>query len=113
MGIKSQINHKKVYGKIKNVKMDTPILLIIFNRPNLTLQVIDALRKIKPSKMYVAADGPREQKIGEKQLCEETRKTISTIDWPCQIQTNFQAKNFLSGNAALLFHFSEARSEER
>ena len=36
-----------------------PILLIVFNRPENTRQVINALRFVQPSKIFVAGDGPR------------------------------------------------------
>ena len=37
----------------------TPVLLLVFNRQNTTKQVFSAIRKAKPSRLYVAGDGPR------------------------------------------------------
>ena len=37
-----------------------PVLLITFNRPDTTRKVFDAIRKAKPSKLYIFNDGPRE-----------------------------------------------------
>jgi hypothetical protein len=39
--------------------LKTPILFILFNRPDTTQIVFDAIRNIKPLRLYVAADGPR------------------------------------------------------
>ena len=39
--------------------MNTPTLLLLFNRPNLTSQLIKRLREIRPKKIYVNIDGPR------------------------------------------------------
>jgi len=72
---------------------DTPILLVIFNRPDLTRQVIDRLREIKPTKLYVGADAPRPHKAGEEERCRQARAIATTIDWPCQVKTLFQSKN--------------------
>lgn len=73
--------------------LKTPVLLIIFNRPDVTLRVFEVIRKAQPSKLYIAADGPRENKIGEKEKCIEARGVINDIDWPCEVQTLFQEKN--------------------
>ena len=73
--------------------MHTPILLIAFNRPATTLQVFNRLREAKPSILYVAADGPRKDHHGEKKLCNEVRKIITDVDWPCEVKTLFREEN--------------------
>ncbi|MDO9231860.1 MAG: acyltransferase [bacterium] len=73
--------------------MDTPILFIIFNRPDTTKRVFDEIKKAKPSKLYVAADGPRKDKEGERDLCEETRKIIEQVDWECEVKTLLRDEN--------------------
>jgi hypothetical protein len=76
---------------------EIPILLVIFNRPDLTLKIINRLREIRPRKIFIAADGPRNQ--FEVELIEKTRKTIQYIDWECKIETNFQLSNLGCGRA--------------
>ncbi len=71
----------------------TPILFIVFNRPDVTKRVFDAIRMVKPTKLYIAADGPRSNKVGDAKLCEETRKIIENVDWPCEVKLLFQEKN--------------------
>ena len=73
--------------------MDTAILFLIFNRPETTQLVFDSIRKVKPSKLYIAADGPRADKNGEDKLCEQTRAIIEQIDWECKIKTLFREHN--------------------
>ncbi len=73
--------------------MKTPILFLIFNRPETTRQVFAAIRKEQPAKLYVAADGPRPGRIGEHELCEEVRSIATTVDWPCEIITLFRDNN--------------------
>lgn len=71
----------------------TPILFLIFNRPDTSEKVFEIIRKIKPQKLFVSADGPRVHKAGEKEKCEETRKIIEKVDWDCEVHSNFSDEN--------------------
>ena len=71
----------------------TPILFLIFNRPDTTKKVFESIRLQKPSKLYIAADGPREGKDDEDNLCNQTRQIALNIDWPCEVKTLFREKN--------------------
>jgi hypothetical protein len=76
-----------------------PILFLIFNRPELTRKAFEAIRRQRPERLYVAADGPRSAKKGEWQRCLETRKIIEEVDWPCDLKTRFQDQNLGCGRA--------------
>ena len=79
-------------------KFDTPVLLIVFSRADTATAVVRAVSKVKPSRVYVAADGPRAHKEGEAALCEETRKAVlAAIDWDCEVFTNFSDVNYGCG----------------
>lgn len=72
--------------------IDTPVLFIIFNRPDLTELVFERIKKYKPKRLYVAADGPRNET--EKELCQEARNIITNnIDWDCELKTLFKENN--------------------
>jgi hypothetical protein len=73
--------------------MNTPVLFLIFNRPETTKKVFEAIRKARPEKLFIAADGPRENKIGENELCNEARTIVTQIDWPCEVKTLFRENN--------------------
>lgn len=74
--------------------LNTPVLFLIFNRPDVTGLVFEAIKKAKPKKLFVAADGPRAHKEGEKEKCEETRKLIlDNIDWDCEVKILFREEN--------------------
>ena len=79
--------------------LHTPVLLIIFNRPNTTQKVFDRIRQVKPSRLYVAADGPRAHVPTDAARSEETRKIIEQVDWECEVKTLFQEKNLGCGIA--------------
>lgn len=73
--------------------LTTPIVFIIFNRPDTTLRVWEKIRQAKPKKLIVIADGPREYKQGERELCAETRKVIESVDWECEVIKNYSETN--------------------
>ncbi|MES2394581.1 MAG: nucleotide-diphospho-sugar transferase [Bacteroidota bacterium] len=72
---------------------DVPILFLIFNRPDCTEQVFERIRSIKPSKLYIAADGPRSGKLNDSELCAQCRSIIQKVDWDCEVVTLFREKN--------------------
>jgi hypothetical protein len=78
---------------------ETPILFLIFNRPDVTRQVFQTIRDQKPAHLYVAADGPRPHKSGEAQLCTETREIIEQVDWDCNVQKLYRDENLGCGRA--------------
>ena len=71
----------------------TPILLLIFNRPQATKKVFQQLRIFKPQYLFVSADGPRAFNVNDKELCVETRKIIDNIDWHCEVKTHYSDIN--------------------
>jgi hypothetical protein len=71
----------------------TPVLFLIFNRPDTTKKVFERIRGIQPRSLYISADGPRENRTDEDEKCREARKIIEKIDWECDIKTNFSEKN--------------------
>jgi hypothetical protein len=76
----------------------TPILFLIFNRPETTKLVFEKIRQQKPSTLFIASDGPRESKRGEVLICDECRKIVlNGIDWPCEVKTLFRQENLGCG----------------
>lgn len=73
---------------------DTPILFIIFNRIETETRVFEVIKKIKPSKLYIVADGPRRAIDKEELSCEKARNYIlDNINWKCEILTKFRKNN--------------------
>lgn len=70
-----------------------PILFLVFNRPDLTERVLTRIRDVQPSRLYIAADGPRPSKPGESELCDRTRRAAEAIDWPCEIHKLYRESN--------------------
>lgn len=74
--------------------MKSPILFIIFNRPDLAATTFKIIRQYQPDKLYIAADGPRPSIPNDKFLCETTRDIVlKMIDWSCDVHTFFRSEN--------------------
>jgi hypothetical protein len=75
--------------------MSVPVLLIIFNRPELTRRALEAIARAKPQTLLVAADGARFSE--EVDRCEQARELIRSVDWNCDVSTNFSDTNLGCG----------------
>ena len=71
--------------------LKTPIIFLIFRRPDLTAQVFEAIRQAKPTKLLVVADGPRNE--DEVVLCQQSREITEQIDWECEVFRNYSDVN--------------------
>lgn len=66
---------------------------LIFNRPAETAKVLDAIRTLRPQRLLVVADGPRENVPEDVENCAATRAVIDSVDWPCHLQTDYADRN--------------------
>ena len=73
--------------------LTTPVLFLVFNRPDMTRQVFEAIRQAKPPRLYVGADGPRADKAGEAEKVEQVRRIATQVDWDCEVKNLFREKN--------------------
>ena len=74
--------------------MKTPLLLITWSRPHTLRQVINAIRPVAPTRLFVACDGPNPEQPGETEKVAATRAVIEhEIDWPCQIERLYSDVN--------------------
>ena len=73
---------------------NTHILFIIFNSKDVAVTCFEQIKKIQPTKLYIAGDGPRADVKGEENLVKETRESIiNAVDWDCELHTLFQNHN--------------------
>jgi hypothetical protein len=71
----------------------TPVAFLIHSRPDAASRVLAAIREARPDRLFVVADGPRPEIAGEVERCAETRTLIDTIDWDCDVETNYSDQN--------------------
>ncbi len=75
----------------------TAVLLVLFNRPKATRTVFEAIRRARPPRLYLAADGPRPGQPADEANCREARNIVSAVDWPCEVKTLFREHNLGCG----------------
>ena len=73
--------------------IDRAITLIIFNRPVHTQIIFSEIRKIRPSKLFIVADGPRVGHPADAERCKSAREIVTHVDWPCKVFQNFSDEN--------------------
>lgn len=73
--------------------MTSPVLFMIFNRPELTRASFERIRRARPPRLYVAADGPRPEQPDDERLCAQARAIATAVDWPCAVQSMFRKRN--------------------
>jgi hypothetical protein len=73
--------------------MKTPLVFVVFNRPDTTKLVFEAIRKVRPTHLFFIADGPRPDREGETERCALVRSILEGVDWPCKVQKNYSDIN--------------------
>ncbi len=73
--------------------MNTPLLLLIYNRPKETQILITRLKKFKPKYLYIFSDGPKKNKK-DHDLNLECKKIIDKINWEVKIKKYYLKKNY-------------------
>ena len=58
-----------------------PVVLIAFNRPDLTAQVFERIREWKPRELVLVVDGPRQGNVRDGDLVAQVKDTIRQVDW--------------------------------
>jgi hypothetical protein len=71
-----------------------PVLFVIFNRPDTAVESFQPIKRYRPDRLYIAADGARPEKEGEQALCDRTRALVlKEIDWDCEVKKLFRDEN--------------------
>ena len=86
------INREK-FSSESPASLNTPVLFLIFNRPETTRQVFSAIKKAQPNRLYIAADGPRSEYPDEENHCKIARTIATNVDWDCEVKTLFRDQN--------------------
>lgn len=78
-------------------KIDLSVLLIFFARPNTLSSVFEAVKKARPSKLFLACDGAREGNQRDVESIEQCKKIVEDIDWECEVYTHYSTDNLGCG----------------
>jgi hypothetical protein len=71
---------------IKNYNCLNPVVIVVFNRPEKTKLLLEALRLVAPTKLYVICDGPRKNHELDKTNVTLVRKIVDDeLTWDCEV----------------------------
>ena len=74
--------------------ISTPVVMIVFRRPEHTRRVLTAIREARPRRLMVIADGASGGREGEAQKCAAARGVVDElVDWPCEVLRNYSDVN--------------------
>lgn len=74
-------------------QLETPVAFVLFRRPDRTRRVFEAIRRARPRRLFLIADGPRPG-VAEEQLgCEQARAVVEEVDWTCEVTRDFSDAN--------------------
>jgi len=80
--------------------LSTPVLFLIFNRPEQSRITFQRIREQRPAFLFIAADGPRAHNPEDVQKCQTVRdEVLAMIDWQCEVKTLFREQNLGCGVA--------------
>ena len=83
--------------------LNTPVLLITFNRPDHVRRVLSAIRAVQPAALYVFQDGPREGNAGDPEKCARVRDVVrELVDWNCDLHTLYSDRNYGCGAGPMM-----------
>jgi len=78
---------------MESFKLTAPVVFIIFNKIETTKKVFDVIKKVRPSQLFIIADGPRRDRAGEQADCNRVREITESIDWDCKVLRNYSDEN--------------------
>jgi hypothetical protein len=76
-----------------NYQLKTPVVFIIFNRPETTKRVFAEIARARPPKLLVIADGPRADHLDDAEKCAAVRAIIDSVNWDCEVLKNYSDMN--------------------
>lgn len=82
---------------MRHSKIDIPVALVFFNRPEQFAKVFETVKQAAPSKLFLIQDGARENNKKDIENIQKCRDVLKGIDWECEINEDFSDKNLGCG----------------
>ena len=80
-------------SNLKKSLVDVPVMLYVFIRPDSIKRVFDVIKEARPSTLFLASDGPRDNVPTDKEKIAASRKVVEEIDWDCTVHKLYYDKN--------------------
>ena len=74
--------------------MRSAVLLLLYNRPYQTKRLFDTIKAVKPKRLYLSIDGPKQDNTRDTELVEEVKDIVSDVNWECNIFKLYRRKNY-------------------
>ncbi|TAM91367.1 MAG: glycosyltransferase family 2 protein [Jatrophihabitans sp.] len=71
----------------------TPVVLVAFNRPDLTARGLEVLRRVRPRTLLVVCDGPRADRPSDPARVAAVRRLLQDVDWPADVRRRYAEEN--------------------
>ena len=75
-------------------ELDVNVLLIFFAREGVFSQTFEAVRAVKPRRLLLWQDGPRENHPEDLEHIKRCREVAENIDWDCEVYTKYNEQNY-------------------
>lgn len=85
---------------MEKARIEIPVALVFFNRPEQFACVFETVKKAKPSKLFLIQDGPRFNNQKDVENIQKCREIIN-IDWECDVESDFSEENLGCGKRVL------------
>lgn len=77
--------------EMRDKRLETSVVIIIFNRIDRASQILKQLEVVEPQKLFIISDGPRN--VTEAEVVEKVRALFENLSWECQVYKNYAEKN--------------------
>ena len=92
---------KKIPSWATRKELTTPVLYMVFNRPEITQESFNAIREAKPKKLYVAVDAPRVNRKDDEENQAKVIQIVKNVDWDCNVKYLIHEKNLGCSRAGI------------
>jgi hypothetical protein len=72
-------------------QLETPVVLIVYNRPDETRRVFEAIAAARPRRLLIVADGPRSK--ADERSCAQVRAAVEEVSWDCCVDRDYSDIN--------------------
>lgn len=80
------------HHNLQTKSFDIPVVLLLFLRRDSALQIVERLRSVRPSRIYLISDGGRST-LEEAVVASVRAAVESAIDWKCDVVRNYSVEN--------------------
>lgn len=73
--------------------MSAALVIVFFNRVEPLRRLVARLSELRPPKVYLISDGPRDGRSGEWEKVMQCREVMTKLPWDCEIKKSFAERN--------------------